>query len=236
MQRVNEADVSGVIIENGMPYEHLCIPMEYDSARHCSTSIGWEDPRTEEGELAWPERFPPDVVAQTRYDIGDYAYCTPYEAPILMSDLSMRPIGEIKVGDEVIGYDPVGKTKGRRSRLRIAKVTAISKSQQQLVKITLESGAVVRCTPDHKWYTGRNDSAHTIYKAASVGSPLMRVCDDKIRVLTDPEEIRLAGWLAGFFDGEGSITNAHKGISKSCLISFTQGTDRNFPLCLGPRS
>ena len=62
MQRVHEQDVSGAILEDG-GYEHFCIPMEYDPGRHCTTSIGWSDPRTEDGELAWPERFAADELA-----------------------------------------------------------------------------------------------------------------------------------------------------------------------------
>ena len=68
MQRVNEADVSGCIVENYPDYEHLCIPMEYDArdldneGNKVSTSIGWRDPRTEFGELAWPERYPEKVL------------------------------------------------------------------------------------------------------------------------------------------------------------------------------
>src|SRR5262249_42587273 len=38
---------------------HLNLPAEYDSARPCVTILGWEDPRTEDGELLWPERFGP---------------------------------------------------------------------------------------------------------------------------------------------------------------------------------
>ena len=57
MQRVHEADVSGAIIDTMPEYEHLCIPMEYEEGRHCETSIGWSDPRSEDGELAWAGRF-----------------------------------------------------------------------------------------------------------------------------------------------------------------------------------
>ncbi|WP_246801647.1 phage terminase large subunit [Bradyrhizobium genosp. L] len=62
MQRVHEADVSGAIIREMPEYEHLCIPIEYDPLRHCETKIGWSDPRTEEDELAWPERFGEDEL------------------------------------------------------------------------------------------------------------------------------------------------------------------------------
>ena len=70
MQRVNEGDVSGVIIENYKNYEHLCIPMQYDgrdilpSGEKYQTSIGWSDPRFEIDELAWPERYPEHTLQE----------------------------------------------------------------------------------------------------------------------------------------------------------------------------
>lgn len=57
MQRLHQYDVSGFILESELDYDHLMIPMEFEPERKCFTSIGFEDPRTEDGELAWPERF-----------------------------------------------------------------------------------------------------------------------------------------------------------------------------------
>lgn len=57
MQRVHERDVSGLILAHELGYEHLELPMEYEPSRKCYTSIGFEDPRTKEGELLFPERF-----------------------------------------------------------------------------------------------------------------------------------------------------------------------------------
>lgn len=71
MQRLNEKDVASVAIELG--YEHLCIPMRYEPDRHCTTSIGWSDPRTVEGELMFPERFPEKQVAELERTLGAYA-------------------------------------------------------------------------------------------------------------------------------------------------------------------
>lgn len=71
MQRLHERDVSAVAIDLG--YEHLCIPMRYESGRRCVTSIGWTDPRTTDGELMFPERFPPDQVAELERTLGSYA-------------------------------------------------------------------------------------------------------------------------------------------------------------------
>lgn len=65
MQRVHENDVSGHIITHETDYEHLMIPMEWDGRRF-TTSIGWTDPRTEYGELAWPERYPDSTLTRFR--------------------------------------------------------------------------------------------------------------------------------------------------------------------------
>lgn len=56
MQRVHEADLSGHVLSQG-GYEHLCLPAEFESQRVVKSGIGWVDPRKEEGELLWPQRF-----------------------------------------------------------------------------------------------------------------------------------------------------------------------------------
>lgn len=72
MQRLNEKDVSGVIKAMGLPYVHLCIPMRFEPGRRCTTSIGWTDPRTKEGELMFPERFSEEQVANLEVTLGSY--------------------------------------------------------------------------------------------------------------------------------------------------------------------
>jgi predicted phage terminase large subunit-like protein len=73
MQRLHEDDTSGVILSGDYGYEHLCLPMRFDPARKCTTSIGFEDPRTEEGELLFPERFPDWVVDRDEAIMGPIA-------------------------------------------------------------------------------------------------------------------------------------------------------------------
>lgn len=73
MQRLHEDDTSGVILAGDYGYEHLCLPMRYDPERACTTSIGFEDPRNEEGELLFPERFPEWVVDRDEQIMGPIA-------------------------------------------------------------------------------------------------------------------------------------------------------------------
>ncbi len=103
MQRLHEEDVSGVILSSewGSEWVHLQIPMEYEWRRHCSTVLGWEDPRgcendeplvvrdavgapiprdtaaaealeQRDGWLMWPERFGPREIARIKAELAPY--------------------------------------------------------------------------------------------------------------------------------------------------------------------
>ncbi len=73
MQRLHERDVSGVILSKNLGYEHLMLPMEFEPERRCRTSIGFADPRTTDGDLLFPARFPREVVERDKIPMGSYA-------------------------------------------------------------------------------------------------------------------------------------------------------------------
>lgn len=79
MQRVHEDDVSGVILGGDFDYCHLMVPMEFDPDRAFSNDIGWEDPRTDMGELAFPERFPESTVDRDKRALGPAATASQYQ-------------------------------------------------------------------------------------------------------------------------------------------------------------
>ena len=78
MQRLHAADISGMILENFPDWTALVLPIEYESSRHCETQIGFSDPRTEEGQLLNPERFPKDVVNKLKLEIGPVGFAGQY--------------------------------------------------------------------------------------------------------------------------------------------------------------
>lgn len=79
-QRLHKNDVSGLILDSDEDWVHLCIPMEYETSRSYHTvklpqyddDEVWDDPRTEEGELMWPERFGEDEVRKLKTALGPY--------------------------------------------------------------------------------------------------------------------------------------------------------------------
>ena len=115
MQRVHDRDLSGAILAQDLGYEHLCLPMEYESD-HPHPSTSFVDPRTEEGELLWPERFSARAVDEQKETFrawgGSYA-----EA----GQLQQRPVprggGMFKRDDfEVIDSIPAHATVVMRAR------------------------------------------------------------------------------------------------------------------------
>ena len=73
MQRLHAGDVSGEIEKSPeLGYEHLMLPMRFEPDRRCSTSIGFSDPRTKEGELLFPERYPEESVAELEASLMDF--------------------------------------------------------------------------------------------------------------------------------------------------------------------
>jgi len=73
MQRLHTKDMSGVILDSGLDYTHLCLPMEFDSKSRCHTVIGFTDPRTEDKELLHADRFPREEVDDLKKQLGSYA-------------------------------------------------------------------------------------------------------------------------------------------------------------------
>ena len=71
-QRCHEDDLTGHVMKQD-GYDLLCLPMEYEANRNRSTSIGWIDPRTIEGELLWPTRYGEQEVANLKRDLGSHA-------------------------------------------------------------------------------------------------------------------------------------------------------------------
>lgn len=71
-QRLNEGDLTGYILAEEKGWEHLILPMRYEPEYRKTTSIGFQDPRTVEGELLFPARLDEAAVSAIERTIGSH--------------------------------------------------------------------------------------------------------------------------------------------------------------------
>ena len=71
MQRLHADDLAGHILSSEpQRWEVLCIPQLWEASRRTTTSLGWTDPRQEDGALMFPARFPLDAIDAERARLG----------------------------------------------------------------------------------------------------------------------------------------------------------------------
>lgn len=61
MQRLHHQDLSGIYMEDE-GWDKLIIPMVWEGTQRSKTKLGWQDPRTEEGELMFPSYFTQEAI------------------------------------------------------------------------------------------------------------------------------------------------------------------------------
>ena len=217
MTRWHENDLAGKIEaqarQEGDEWEVLSIPALAEEGDLLGREVG---------DILWPERFSREWLLGQRAEMGEFWWCTPGETPILMSDWKTKPISEVRSGDEIVGFQQGGGIKGgTKLRLQVARVKRVFSRRAIVHNLVMESGRVVRCTKEHKWFKGRGPAdRRPMYGPAKVGSRLHYFCPPQ--GTATPEERAEWSYLAGIVDGEGHITRS--------TITITQAIPRNQPV------
>ena len=151
---------------------------------------------------------------------GHFIRCMSPETRILTADLRWVQAGDVAIGDRLVAFDEHG-TPGRCRRIQFASVISNSPRRERVCAVDLESGQTLYATPEHPWFVGtRNDRSAMRFhwrrtdellgsdskrpnRFAKRSAWLYRVVDP-----WDQIDTRDAGWLAGFFDGEGTLGRA----------------------------
>lgn len=88
MQRVHERDLAGFLLESELDFEVLCLPCRYeaDHPTPSRTSLGFRDPRAQDGTLLWPEFF-----SEERIDEGERSLAAWGGRHAIDAQLQQRP-------------------------------------------------------------------------------------------------------------------------------------------------
>lgn len=146
-----------------------------------------------------------------------FGYCVTPDTKVLTAELRWVTADTLKVGDELITLDEFLKEGNRARHYNFGKVEAVTTAIREVAAVLLSDGSRVVTTLDHPWLTmpkGTGANRWVSTESLEPGDPVVKAMD-----VWNEDTSYEAGWLAGFFDGEGSWTRSQK---KHTLLSASQ--------------
>ena len=162
--------------------------------------------------------------------------CLTPDHKVLGTDLRWHEIGSLAIGDTILGFSE-NENIGTLGRIyQKATVLGNRRVLDDVYKVTLSNGDTIKCTKEHRWLTNTcSVSSAKVGKLpggkrwkkteelvfhghrldgskSNAGNQfdLSATVIQKILPVWEEDTSKEAGWLAGMFDGEGSLFNRKK--------------------------
>lgn len=177
--------------------------------------------------LARPEPF---SGTETVND-ADAFICLGPETLVLRDNLRWVSISSICEGDRLFAFDEFNPGEARPGlrapsayrKLRITNVLAVRRTQQPAWRLTFDDGTTVVASSNHQWLIGSHRSGGRGWRWGSTKSLIANRQNQcswvlKVAPVIHESDTHDAGWLGGFFDGEGHLTGEsgwHLGVSQN---------------------
>jgi hypothetical protein len=163
-------------------------------------------------------------------------YCVALDTPILFGDLIWRPAGEVKVGSQLLGFDEE-VVPGHQCRCwHPATVIDARRIFQPCYRIYLADGIELVSSAEHLWLTKASSMVNWTRTELLRGSRDLtthktphhypsHIC--RLMDVWPTDRSWEAGYVAGVFDGEGSLSQVDRKRRKvddamSLLVGFSQ--------------
>ena len=137
-------------------------------------------------------------------------YCVTGDTLVLTSDFEWKPIRDIQVGDEIVGFSEYPLS-GRNRYLVNAKVLAkVRRRKRKKVYLIKGEHGQVKATADHLWLvkrggggrTGRHVVWRRTYQIHKYGHPIKFLAIPVLNHLETEDYVR--GYISGLFTGDGT--------------------------------
>lgn len=175
-------------------------PASVDYFGRITTSGGWL--------LGQNDRFGTCVVPDTR---------------VLTADLRWVRVGDVLVGDRLLGFDETSNGHGRSYRAGIVEQAEIVR--KPCYELVFDDGTTVRCSSDHRWLTastvqGQLRTQQWVHAQDLKCGPTRQSRVIKPLDVWETNNSRDGGYLAGAFDGEGSLDQTRHGVyaNRVCFV------------------
>ncbi len=158
--------------------------------------------------------------------------CPTPDQRILTADLRWIPAGNLKVGDKLVGLDEVPQQGRRLRRYKSTVVTHAARSMAHVVEIVFSDGSKVKATVNHPWLIAQRFCKKRASGSEWTPTDKLKI-GQRIQRVLDPWELLTgwkAGYLAGFFDGEGHFTKDPAGVMR---VGAAQNRGSTLDLVLG---
>lgn len=146
-------------------------------------------------------------------------YCITPENKVLSTNLDWIEARTLKVGDDILGFDEYSEENRSGRRYKTAKVEWIDYETTDVYEVLLSSGKKIKTTKEHRWLVATPNHGGNSFKWVETQNlytkETHKYCSKVPKLLNvwEQEFDREAGWLAGMFDGEGTITKHRFSIS-----------------------
>lgn len=146
--------------------------------------------------------------------------CVALQTRILMADLKWKRADELKSGDQIMGFDESNgepreglRAPKRYRHWKIGTVEATEIRTRPCYRLSFDDGTTVIASENHLWLAGSHKSGgrgwrwlktkSLVCNRKNQCSWLLKLCD-----VVEKEDSYRAGWIGGFFDGEGNLASA----------------------------
>jgi hypothetical protein len=149
----------------------------------------------------------------------DHFHCLAPATPVLMADLTRKPLGDLIAGDLLLGFDEFSGGRGFDRRFRASEVLAIEPEDRDCIELELSNGRRLISTEDHLWLM-RHGTSRGIWWSKSGDPSTTSIVD--LASSHDREDSWLSGYIAGILDGEGSLVMRGDARYYQTLLTITQ--------------